>query len=216
MKATSALILLTILLSCQSQGNTSNNEGTRKKTVQDFTSLDTATFAGGCFWCIEASFEQIEGVAEAVSGYAGGSKEDADYDLVSSGKTRHAETVQVYYDPEVIDYETLLDIFFTAHDPTQINRQGPDMGAQYRTAIFYHNKSQKKQAQAKIDAIQPQFDNPIATELNEYSMFYKAEEYHQDYEEKHPYDPYIQNVSKPKIKRVKNRFTDRLKEGYRD
>lgn len=201
--------ILTFLVNCKTPDNSNNNETTK---VQDYSGLDTATFAGGCFWCVEASFDQIEGVAEAVSGYAGGKEDNATYKLVSAGKTKHAETVQIYYDPEVIGYETLLDIFFTAHDPTQINRQGPDIGPQYRTAIFYHNEKQKSLAEAKMEELQPRYEKPIATELNEYSDFYKAEEYHQDYEEKHPFDPYIQNVSKPKIDKVKKEFKDRLKD----
>lgn len=214
MKFTYLLFFLPFLITCQSQGNTAGKENAVSKEFQDYSRSDTATFAGGCFWCIEASFEQIRGVEQAVSGYAGGDAKNADYQSVSSGKTKHTETVQVYYNPEVIDYPTLLDIFFTAHDPTQVNRQGPDVGPQYRTAVFYHNKTQKKQVEAKIAEIQRQFNNPIATELIKYDAFYKAEEYHQDYEEKHPFDRYIQNVSKPKIEKVKKRFSDKLKKGY--
>ncbi len=177
--------------------------------------LDTATFAGGCFWCVEASFEQIKGVVSAVSGYAGGSKKDAKYQLVASGRTKHAETVQIYYDPSIIDYSTLLDIFFTAHDPTQLNRQGPDVGPQYRSAIFYHDDQQKKLAQEKIKQLSGSFDKPIVTELNPFTAFYEAEEYHQDYEEKHPFNPYILNVSKPKIDKVKERFSHLLKDEYK-
>ncbi len=123
------------LFSCQSQGNKTEHN---PFAYADAQQLDTATFAGGCFWCVEASFEQIKGVVSAVSGYAGGEKSTAHYKLVSSGRTNHAEAVQVFYDPSVIDYNTLLDIFFTAHDPTQVNRQEPDIGSQYRSAIFYH------------------------------------------------------------------------------
>lgn len=205
---------LLILINCKTPDK-SNNSGTTAEVSgfeQDYSAYDTATFAGGCFWCVEASFDQIKGIAEAVSGYAGGTKENANYKLVSAGKTEHAETVQIYYDPNVIDYETLLDIFFTAHDPTQINRQGPDVGYQYRTAIFYHNEKQKALAEAKIEEIRPKYENPIATELNEYTDFYLAEEYHQDYEEKHPFDPYIMNVSRPKINKVKKEFMELLKE----
>ena len=199
-----------LFLSCQSQGSKTpdNNEG-----AVDYQKLDTATFAGGCFWCVEASFEQIRGVISAVSGYAGGDKKKAKYNLVSSGQTRHAEAVQVYYDPNVIDYNTLLDIFFTAHDPTQVDRQGPDVGPQYRSAIFYHNEGQKQLAEAKFKELQPTLDKPIATELSPYDAFYDAEAYHQDYEKNNPYNPYIISVSKPKINKVKKRFKELLKEG---
>jgi peptide-methionine (S)-S-oxide reductase len=175
--------------------------------------LDTATFAGGCFWCVEAGFEQIRGVAEAVSGYAGGSASHPSYRQVSAGHTDHAESVQVYYNPERIGYRVLLDIFFTVHDPTQLNRQGPDVGKQYRSAIFYHNRRQERLARRFIDSLgaSGRYQKPIVTELNPLHRFWKAEEYHQDYERKNPNDRYIQQVSRPKIERVRRKFEDRLK-----
>lgn len=203
----SMLVIIVLFLSCQSQGNRSE-----AISVVDMQKLDTATFAGGCFWCIEASFEQIKGVVEAVSGYAGGNASDAAYKKVSYGETNHAETVQIYYDPNVIDYNTLLDIFFTAHDPTQVNRQGPDVGTQYRSAIFYHNAQQKQWAEAKMKKLQSSLTNPIATELTKLDKFYRAEEYHQDYEKKNPYQPYVVSVSRPKIKKVAKQFKHLLKE----
>ncbi|MEQ6167187.1 MULTISPECIES: peptide-methionine (S)-S-oxide reductase MsrA [unclassified Ekhidna] len=207
------IVLVTGLFffSCQTQGNNSDNTKKAAAEQVNYQKLDTATFAGGCFWCVEASFEQIKGVAEAVSGYAGGKKSTADYRLVSSGRTGHAEAVQVYYDPSVIDYETLLEIFFTAHDPTQLNRQGPDVGTQYRSEIFYHNDEQKKLAEAKMEELAPEFSDPIVTRLSRLEAFYMAEEYHQDYEEKHPNNSYIVNVSRPKIEKVAKKFKDRLK-----
>ena len=212
-------VLALALFSCTSQGGTNREENTASQPTTeplDYSSLDTATFAGGCFWCVEASFEQIKGVKEAVSGYAGGDASTADYRKVSSGMTKHTETVQVYFDPEVIDYATLLDIFFTSHDPTQLNRQGPDVGTQYRGAIFYHNQEQLDLAKAKIAELEEVYPKPIVTQLNKYEAFYPAEDYHQDYEEKHPYDRYIMNVSRPKIDRVKKKFADILKEDYKD
>ena len=207
------IVLITGLFffSCQTQGNNSDNKKKAAAEQVNYQKLDTATFAGGCFWCVEASFEQIKGVAEAVSGYAGGKKSTADYRLVSSGRTGHAEAVQVYYDPSVIDYETLLEIFFTAHDPTQLNRQGPDVGTQYRSEIFYHNDEQKKLSEAKMEELAPEFSDPIVTRLSRLEAFYMAEEYHQDYEEKHPNNSYIVNVSRPKIEKVAKKFKDRLK-----
>ncbi len=206
-------IALSILVSCSTPAQQEKPEQNISKTSQvSYENLDTATFAGGCFWCVEASFEQIKGVEEAISGYAGGKKSTADYKMVSSGRTEHTETVQIYYDPEVISYETLLDIFFTAHDPTQLNRQGPDVGTQYRSAIFYHNEEQLKLAKTKIEELKDVYPKPIVTQLNAYTAFYPAEDYHQDYEEKHPYDRYIMNVSRPKIDRVKKKFADILKE----
>ncbi len=208
MKNIPVLFALFVIASCQS-GATSSSV---KEPIQSAGNLDTATFAGGCFWCVEASFEQIKGVFSAVSGYSGGKKSDASYDLVSSGHTRHAEAVQVYFDPNMISYEVLLDIFFTAHDPTQINRQGPDVGYQYRSAIFYHNAEQKRLSAEKMEALKDSFEKPIATELTPLEAFYPAEDYHQDYEKHHPYNPYILNVSKPKIEKVARKFSHLLKE----
>lgn len=204
-------VLTIVLFSCQTQGRkTENLDGTLSD--MEAQKLDTATFAGGCFWCVEASFEQIKGVVEAVSGYAGGNANTANYQMVSSGRTKHAEAVQVYYDPSVIDYETLLDIFFTAHDPTQLNRQGPDVGTQYRSEVFFHNEEQESLAKSKIEEIGPKFRTRVVTEVSELEEFYVAEEYHQDYEKKHPNNSYIRNVSKPKIDKVAKKFRDRLKE----
>ena len=208
MKNTYLLFTLLFLVYCKTKDNPNNNPTAK----MDLSGMDTATFAGGCFWCVEASFEQIAGVAEGVSGYAGGDKNNANYKLVSAGKTKHAETVQVYYDPEVISYESLLDIFFTAHDPTQVNRQGPDVGYQYRSVIFYHRADQRTLAEGKIQEIKSQYDDPIATVIHPYEAFYPAEDYHQDYAKKHPFDPYILNVSRPKIDKVKKKFEELLKE----
>ena len=210
MKMKSILIVAgTLLLSCQSQGNKTAD----LEPVEVFyQKLDTATFAGGCFWCVEASFEQIKGVVSAVSGYVGGKKSTADYKLVSSGRTKHYEAVQLFYDPAVIDYNTLLDIFFTTHDPTQTNGQGNDIGSQYKSAIFYHNDDQKSFAEAKIKEIGPDFGKPIDTKITVYDTFHNAEEYHQDFEKKNPYQPYVLAVSKPKIDAVAKKFRHLLKE----
>ncbi len=206
----SVLIFVGILLfSCQSQGNQSE---AKPVAVIDYQNLEVATFAGGCFWCVEASFEQIKGVASAVSGYTGGKKSTADYKLVSSGLTKHFEAVQVFYDPEVIDYNTLLDIFFTTHDPTQTNGQGNDIGPQYRSAIFYHDDEQKRLAEEKIKELSPEYNKPIDTQLIVFDKFYDAEEYHQDYEVKNPNNPYILAVSRPKINKVAKKFKAILKE----
>lgn len=198
-----------LLFSCQSQGN---KPAAAVVPVVNYQNLKVATFAGGCFWCVEASFEQIKGVASAVSGYSGGKKAAADYKLVSSGRTKHFEAVQVFYDPEVIDYNTLLEIFFTTHDPTQTNGQGNDIGPQYRSAIFYHNDEQKQLAEAKIKELSPEFSRPIDTQLIVLDKFYDAEGYHQDYEVKNPNNPYIVAVSRPKIEKVARKFKAILKE----
>jgi len=208
----SALVWLS-LTSC-AQDNSSPKKETGTNAEVNYSMLDTATLAGGCFWCVEAAIEQIRGVTAVVSGYAGGQMADPTYRQVSSGATSHTETVQVYFDPAVITYGKVLDIFFTAHDPTQLNRQGPDVGTQYRSAIFYHNEKQKTVAENKITAINAsgQYSSKVVTELNPYTTFYMAEEYHQDYERRNPNNPYIRSVSKPKIRRVQKNFSDLLKE----
>lgn len=205
------ILLVLFLLSCQTQGSKSP-EKQSKDVTYDLQQLDTATFAGGCFWCIEASFEQIKGVVEAVSGYSGGKAKTADYRAVSSGLTNHAEAVQVYFDPSVVSFETLLDIFFVAHDPTQLNRQGPDVGTQYRSEIFYHNEEQRKLSEAKMKELAPSFDRPVVTKLSKLEAFYAAEDYHQDYEKNHPNNGYIINVSRPKIEKVAKKFKNLLKD----
>ena len=219
MRLLSFTLTLFFIWGCQStpsKEEKSTSKTNNESLLSQSSSLDTATFAGGCFWCVEASFEQIIGVKEAVSGYAGGEESTADYKLVSSGRTQHAEAVQVYFDPSVITFDQLLDIFFTAHDPTQLNRQGPDVGPQYRSAIFYHDQEQLRLAKEKMDILASSFSKSIVTELNPYTKFYEAEAYHQDYEEKNPYNPYIMNVSRPKINKVKEKFSKLLKEEYRD
>ena len=198
-----------LLLSCQSQGNKTE---TASLVSIDYQKLDTATFAGGCFWCVEASFEQIKGVVSAVSGYIGGKKSTANYKAVSYGRTKHYEAVQVFYDPEVIDYNTLLEIFFTTHDPTQTNGQGNDIGEQYRSAIFYHTDEQREMAVAKIKELEPDYPKPFDTKIKAFTTFYDAEEYHQDYEKKNPYQPYVVAVSRPKIEAVAEKFKAILKE----
>jgi peptide-methionine (S)-S-oxide reductase len=175
--------------------------------------LDTATLAGGCFWCVEASIEQVRGVYEVVSGYSGGEEQNPSYTQVSRGATGHAEAVQVYYDPEVRTYKEILEIFFVAHDPTQLNRQGPDVGKQYRSAIFYHDEDQKKIIGEVIDKLESNntYDRPIVTQVEPLDRFWIAEEYHQDYARLNPNDRYIQSVSMPKVKKVRKQFPDLMK-----
>ena len=171
--------------------------------------LQTAVFAGGCFWGIEAVFENLRGVSQAVSGYAGGTAETAKYPLVSAGTTGHAESVQVTYDPSQISYGQLLKVFFSvAHDPTELNRQGPDVGPQYRSAIFFVNDEQKRVAQAYIAQLQTakSFRRPIVTEVAPLKAFYAAEDYHQDYVVHHPDQPYIVYHDLPKLAALKKQF----------
>jgi peptide-methionine (S)-S-oxide reductase len=165
-----------------------------------------ATFGGGCFWCIEAVFERVPGVKSAVSGYAGGDFPRPSYEMVCSGETGHAEVVQVEYDPKAVTYEKLLEVFFSCHDPTTLNRQGPDFGTQYRSIILTHNDSQSKAAMQFIDALNTQniFGAPVVTYVTPLTHFYKAEAYHQDYFRKHPNAPYCQMYIPPKLEKLKH------------
>ena len=202
---------------CQGQEGKENTPNSEIETIdlvdRQNSELDTATLAGGCFWCVEASFEQIKGVIEVVSGYSGGEETNPSYTKVSRGATGHAEAVQVMYDPEIIDFETILDIFFVAHDPTQLNRQGPDVGKQYRSAIFYHNEQQKEIIEKVLTKLENQntFSKPIVTQVEALDSFWIAERYHQDYAKRNPNDRYIQSVSLPKVKKVKKTFPDLIK-----
>jgi peptide-methionine (S)-S-oxide reductase len=170
-----------------------------------------AVFAGGCFWGVEAVFEHVKGVKDVRSGYAGGTKETANYDAVSAGETTHAESVEVRYDPAKVTYEQLLKVFFTVvHDPTQLNRQGPDVGPQYRSAIFYVNEEQRSVATAFIEGLKASkaFKDPVVTEVSPLKAFYDAENYHQDFMRNNPDHAYIVYHDKPKLKALKKRFPD--------
>ncbi|MCS6770626.1 MAG: peptide-methionine (S)-S-oxide reductase MsrA [Kiritimatiellae bacterium] len=165
---------------------------------------EVATFAGGCFWCIEAVFEQVPGVLRAESGYIGGHVENPTYEEVCTGETGHAEAVQIEFDPSIVTYEDLLDWFWRAHDPTQLNRQGPDVGTQYRSAIFYHNEAQREAALESIARLNAsgKFSRPIVTQVVPATVFYRAEEYHQDYYVNHRRAGYCQFVIRPKLEKL--------------
>ncbi len=184
---------------------------------KDYGAYAAATLAGGCFWCTEAAFERIEGVVDVISGYCGGSESYPSYEDVGNGRTGHAEAIRIYYDSTVIDFGTLLDVFFVAHDPTQLDRQGPDIGPQYRSAIFYHHEGQAEQARSAIAALDAsgQLANPVVTLLSPLTEFWVAEAYHQDYYPQHPENPYVQRITRPKVEKVEKVFADRLKATYR-
>jgi peptide-methionine (S)-S-oxide reductase len=183
----------------------------------DYAGLERAVFAGGCFWCVEAVFERVAGVVEAISGYAGGNEPNPDYRKVASGSTSYAEAVIVYYDAEQVSYEQLLTAFFAGHDPTQLNRQGPDVGRQYRSAIFYQNETEKAAAEAFIQQLDAsgQFRQPIVTVLDPLGDFYVAEGYHQDYYELNPNQSYVRSVSRPKVEKFMKAHPELLKPQYR-
>ncbi|WP_026933656.1 peptide-methionine (S)-S-oxide reductase MsrA [Christiangramia echinicola] len=174
--------------------------------------MKKAYFASGCFWCVEAIYESIEGVDESISGYAGGHTKNPTYESSNTGKTGHAEAVEVIYDPEVVSFKTLVEVYFGSQDPTQVNGQGPDRGSQYRSIIFFQNAEQKKMIEEVKAEVAKNYDKPIAAEILPFQKFWEAEDYHQDYERNNPSNPYIQNVSIPRLNRFKAKFPDILKE----
>lgn len=196
------------------KGQESSLEKT-KMTADQLQGYETAYFASGCFWCVEAIFESVKGVKEVYSGYSGGTEKNPTYREVSYGKTTHAEAVEVYYDPKTISFSQLVQVFFGSHDPTTPNRQGPDRGAQYRSIAFYKNEAEKKiitDYMAKLEA-ENVYGSTIVTEVKKFDKFYMAEEYHQDYEKRNPDNSYIRNVSIPRLNRFKENFKSFLKEG---
>lgn len=173
--------------------------------------MEKATFAGGCFWCTEAIFQNIKGVSEVVSGYSGGEMENPSYEQVSESNTGHAETIQLTFDPRVVGYKDLLYIFFKMHDPTTKDRQGSDVGSQYRSVVFYHDEQQKKEAEEAIKDFQKEYLSPIVTEVLPFKNFYKAEGYHQDFYDHNKNTPYCKLVIDPKIEKLKKNFGKYLK-----
>jgi len=173
---------------------------------------ETATLAGGCFWCLEAVFEQVQGVTSVQSGYAGGHVADPTYKQVCTGETGHAEVVQVTFDPEVISYHDLLEIFFSIHDPTTLNRQGADVGTQYRSAVFTHSDEQRATAREVLSELEREgpWDDPVVTQLQPLEAFYPAEDYHDEYFRNHPEQSYCRLVIEPKVAKFRQRFAHRL------
>ncbi len=167
---------------------------------------ESIVFGGGCFWCTEAVFSMFKGVLKTTPGYAGGTVKNPTYEMVCEGDTGHAEVLKIDYDPKIIQLKTLLDIFFNMHDPTLLNRQGGDVGTQYRSIILYNSEEQKETAEKFIKNLQSSFENPIVTELKKLEEFYPAEDYHQRYYEKHPYQPYCAVVIGPKIHKIKKKY----------
>jgi peptide-methionine (S)-S-oxide reductase len=178
---------------------------------------EVATLGGGCFWCVEATFEQLDGVERVVSGYSGGRVPSPTYKQVCSGTTGHAEVIQVHFDPERISFADLLRVFFTVHDPTTLNRQGQDVGTQYRSVVFYHSPEQKQQAEAVIRELEEQrvWSSPIVTEVSSFDTFYPAEDYHQEYYRNNPNQPYCAIVISPKVAKFRKAYLDRLKPAFR-
>ncbi len=213
MKILLSVVLLFGLTSCVNGSHIEQNLNSyQEKPIAE--GLETAYFASGCFWCVEAIYESVQGVEDVISGYAGGHTDNPTYESSNTGTTGHAEAVKVIYDPGVITFATLVDIYFGSQDVTQINGQGNDIGSQYRSIIFYHNESEEKIIQEKKAALAKKLNVKIAAEVKPFDKFWVAEEYHQDYEKRNPNNSYIQNVSIPRLNRFKERFPHLLKENH--
>lgn len=214
MKNFKYLVIFFAVQACQSQNKDSYMLETKTPIPMEVTDgLELATLAGGCFWCTEAVFLELEGVKSVVSGYIGGTIKNPAYREVTSGRTGHAEAIQITFDPKVVSYETLLEVFFATHDPTTLNRQGNDVGTQYRSEIFYYNDDQKSVANQYIDLLTSEktFENPIVTRVSPASVFYLAENYHQNYYNNNKDQQYCYYVITPKIKKLQSKFKSKLK-----
>ena len=208
------LISISMVACAQSDSHGSDSDhssySSESHMNQDLDSLQTAYFASGCFWCVEAIFESVKGVQEAESGYSGGATKNPTYEEICTGRTGHAEAVKVYYDSSVVSYETLVEVFFNSHDPSTLNRQGPDAGTQYRSAIFYETEAERKIAKAAIKKLRSN-GTKVTTEVSELDVFWIAEDYHQDYERNHPNQSYVRAVSIPRLNAFKARMPEVLK-----
>lgn len=190
------------------------NQSVKSGTMENNDKIETATLGGGCFWCVEAVMENLKGVREVISGYSGGQIKNPGYKEVCTGKTGHAEVVQIHFNPEIISFREIIEVFLRSHDPTTLNRQGNDVGSQYRSVIFYHDDEQKKVAKDLIDEMNSSgiYDNNIVTEVSPFKVFYQAEDYHQDYYQSDPDKPYCKYVIEPKINKFKDLFKNRVSE----
>lgn len=216
-----SLILISILFVCcaAKQNNDDDEQLAESKAIDSelAAKLDTAYFASGCFWCTEAVFERVNGVFDVVSGYSGGTSDNPTYEMVGAGMTNHAEAVRIVYDPRKVSYELLVEFFYASHDPTTLNRQGPDVGKQYRSAIFYKNDAEKKAAIERKNYLDKsgKYDSEIVTQIVPFTKFYIAEDYHQNYYELHPNQPYVYSVSRPKVEKFVAQYKDYLKKKYK-
>ncbi len=215
MRTFSLLSALFIALCACSQREQQTTQNSQEKKSANLDSLQTAYFASGCFWCVEAIFESLDGVEEVVSGYSGGKEKNPSYEQVSAGLTGHAESVKIYYDSTKVNYQTLLEVFFGSHDPTTLNQQGPDRGRQYRSAIFYKNTKEKDAAEKYIqELLKAKTFSKITTEVAPFSVFYKAEDYHQDFEQLNPENSYVRAVSIPRLNKFKQKFPKLIKKKH--
>lgn len=216
---TTFTLLAAFNVSCQSKMNEMNKEATaiaqQEAPVKaaPFNGLERAYFASGCFWCVEAIYESVKGVEESISGYSGGHTENPTYESSNTGRTGHAEAVEIFYDPDVVSFSDLVDVYFGSQNITQVNGQGPDNGSQYRSIIFYQDEAQKKIIEDKIAMLEKELgEGKVAAQVFPFQKFWVGEDYHQNYERLNPNNPYIQNVSVPRLNRFKKKFPQLLKE----
>ncbi|WGD33707.1 peptide-methionine (S)-S-oxide reductase MsrA [Olleya sp. YS] len=218
MKKLIPLITLLFLFSCNNHAQTNPKQEAVKTAKPIEVPLEDgkakAYFASGCFWCVEAVYESVKGVDEVINGYSGGHTKNPTYESSNTGTTGHAEAVEVIYDPNVVSFETLVDVYFASQNPAQVNGQGPDRGSQYRSIIFYQNENQKSIIESKKTVLSKKLDITIAAEVYPFQKFWIAEDYHQDYEKLHPNNPYIRNVSIPRLNKFKAKMPEVLKENH--
>ncbi len=206
-------VLLILMMCTVGCAQSKNRPLTMDKNLNEIVEYELATFGGGCFWCVEAVFQEVKGVDRVVSGYSGGHVANPSYEQISAKNTGHAEVCQLYFDPNVISYEQLLEIFWTTHDPTTLNRQGNDIGPQYRSIVLYHNESQRLVTENSIrDVAMPLWSNPVVTELVPFEVFYEAEDYHQNFYTLNPNYGYCRIIINPKVSKLREKFADLLKD----
>lgn len=221
MKKIILLFSITLLFSCKNTAQ-SRNTTNKQEAIKTATPIEVplkngiakAYFASGCFWCVEAIYESVKGVKESISGYSGGHTDYPTYQTSNTGSTGHAEAVEIIYNPEIISFKTLVDVYFASQNPTQVNGQGPDRGSQYRSIIFYQNEAQKQIIETKKEALAKSLGKTIAAEVYPFQKFWKGEDYHQNYERLHPNNGYIKNVSIPRLKRFQAKMPEVLKDKH--
>ncbi len=217
-KSVLTVFILVFLFSCQNQAQEKPKQLTNQTAepieIPLENGLARAYFANGCFWCVEAVYESVKGVEEVINGYSGGHTNNPTYDASNTSRTGHAEAVEVIYNPNIVDFAILVDVYFGSQNPTQVNGQGPDRGSQYRSIIFYQNDEQKEIILKKKEALAKKLNSKIAAEVYPFQKFWMAEDYHQNYERLHPNNPYVKNVSIPRLNKFKNKFPHLLKENH--
>ena len=213
MKNFGIVLIGILMISCTTQAQKKEKKSVNKKSEMNIDNMEIATFGNGCFWCTEAIFEQLEGVQKVESGYSGGHVKNPSYKAVTTGSTGHSEVIHMTFDPRIVTFNELLDVFFNTHNPTTLNRQGADVGTQYRSAVFYHNDAQRDAANEMINALDKSdaFDDKIVTEVTEFDIFYVAENYHQDYYNNNKTQGYCQMVINPKLEKFQKMYKEKLK-----